>query len=887
MSRQRYEAVQAGLSDHINEHHGLNGSQDKDSAINSHNEADHNTHTPNHSSVDLQDLTSDLGDPYHFSEFDGGASNGESRRSSQTRHNASSGYGERNGGSHGSLDIPTSTGDYLHTQRSQSHTDLSGSGEFGSHHTSRTSQANHTAGRSYASDRDSRNGAVKHSTNITIDTASTRTDHRSNGIIHKENDGSSGSAYRSPPEFVSQSLPRLSAFGSPASSSVPGIIVPNSHQTSGLGDSLALQSRRLPISSPLSRNGISHSPRVGEPESGSLWATRSNSDYASLAERGEEGDNTYTYDKVDITIQRFLPVDIGTQTPPQTQPQIQIQTHPQAQLQTQTRTTHGRLHENNRLDSGGAGGLMQHAMIHSHSDSDALYKHAATARAAKLATCTSDSHHLHEDGNTQAEHKRGGNDSTSGMGSTIVNKDTGTDSQGTMEPSYAGASGSSRSADADPGQLEWAGHDTVVSQQPQQQQQQQQVDGANDANTHTPLRSDAEDMVFDRVVVCSGVFSKEHIPEIEGLHSFRGISIHSRAYDTAYPLFYKKKVLVVGSGSSGVDIALEAYQVAKETRMSVRRDGIWLQRRFFHGRPYDIFASRFLAYLPCVVRNLVSFATAKHVLNASDYNTDAPQGNRRSSQWEMMANYTPDSGLGALIMAGHIKLCPAIARVSERRVFFVDGTSYDCDVIVFCTGYLPDLTLMPDTLVDRVDVLDDTATPKRVPLLHEFVWPPKTPGLAYVGACHVYGSSFPVFEMQARWVAYVFSGKVPLGPPEQLAKAARDEAQYVVMSDAGVRDLVNPIIYQDRISRLLGAYPFGLNSRLKDMLLWPYLYLSTCTSWHYRLVGRDSFSTADEPHWAATVVNARRRVKNVFLYAGVGLALIVLTRKGLRLGINR
>eukprot|EP01134_Creolimax_fragrantissima_P000851 CFRG0851T1 len=345
--------------------------------------------------------------------------------------------------------------------------------------------------------------------------------------------------------------------------------------------------------------------------------------------------------------------------------------------------------------------------------------------------------------------------------------------------------------------------------------------------------------IFDRVVVCTGVFSKEYRPDIPGLDSFQGKVIHSRSYDRAFPLFHKKKVLVVGSGSSGVDIALEAYQVAKEVRVSVRGRGAWLQRRFLHGRPYDFFLSRSMVRLPAWLKTLLLSATTTHVwipdVDIKNYNKDkrpSATGNPTSasseSEWSSDGMiYTPDSGLGSLIQDKHVRVVPTIERCSKRRAYFSDGSSYDCDVIVFCTGYTPNNALMPERLVDR-------HPGTHAPILYEHVWPPKSPGLAYVGQCHVYGSSFPVLELQARWVSYVFSGMYGLGNSKDILRMAVDQSANVEVTH-GVRGVTDCIQYQDRIGSILGVNPFGWNN-LQDIWLWPYLFVSTSTAWHYRLV---------------------------------------------------
>ncbi|KAI5461231.1 hypothetical protein BGZ63DRAFT_414055 [Mariannaea sp. PMI_226] len=79
---------------------------------------------------------------------------------------------------------------------------------------------------------------------------------------------------------------------------------------------------------------------------------------------------------------------------------------------------------------------------------------------------------------------------------------------------------------------------------------------------------------FDAVVVANGHYSTPFIPNIKNLKEFNntypGICTHSKQYRTPHP-FASKKVVVVGNGPSGLDIALQINQECrKPALMSVR-----------------------------------------------------------------------------------------------------------------------------------------------------------------------------------------------------------------------------------------------------------------------------------------------------------------------------
>ncbi|KAK9873991.1 hypothetical protein WA026_002339 [Henosepilachna vigintioctopunctata] len=72
---------------------------------------------------------------------------------------------------------------------------------------------------------------------------------------------------------------------------------------------------------------------------------------------------------------------------------------------------------------------------------------------------------------------------------------------------------------------------------------------------------------FESVMVCNGHFNEPRLPHIQGQEKFKGFIIHSRKYRSKKP-FSKLKVLVVGAGPSGVDIALDLCEVAEKVVLS-------------------------------------------------------------------------------------------------------------------------------------------------------------------------------------------------------------------------------------------------------------------------------------------------------------------------------
>ncbi|KAG8186358.1 hypothetical protein JTE90_026778 [Oedothorax gibbosus] len=81
------------------------------------------------------------------------------------------------------------------------------------------------------------------------------------------------------------------------------------------------------------------------------------------------------------------------------------------------------------------------------------------------------------------------------------------------------------------------------------------------------VTKEKEIRIYDAVMVCNGHYSVPYFPEIKGLFEFKGTVIHS--HDYREPQAFKDlRVVVLGAGASGVDIAIEVSSAAKEVILS-------------------------------------------------------------------------------------------------------------------------------------------------------------------------------------------------------------------------------------------------------------------------------------------------------------------------------
>ena len=104
------------------------------------------------------------------------------------------------------------------------------------------------------------------------------------------------------------------------------------------------------------------------------------------------------------------------------------------------------------------------------------------------------------------------------------------------------------------------------------------ADAAADAVTET--------MTFDAVCVCSGLHEVPYMPQIPGIEGFSGLTLHSSQYKDR-ELFRDKRVLVLGCGETGMDLAYRAVLVGERAAISIKRGFLSVPYEGWGGVPLD------------------------------------------------------------------------------------------------------------------------------------------------------------------------------------------------------------------------------------------------------------------------------------------------------------
>jgi len=103
------------------------------------------------------------------------------------------------------------------------------------------------------------------------------------------------------------------------------------------------------------------------------------------------------------------------------------------------------------------------------------------------------------------------------------------------------------------------------------------------------------------LVVATGENAEPVVPDIDGIHAFRGLVMHSSDYRSGED-YRGKKVLVVGCGNSGMEVSLDLSNHNVHTSMVVR-DSVrrYITESSFHGSSFSISIASQLALTICLI----------------------------------------------------------------------------------------------------------------------------------------------------------------------------------------------------------------------------------------------------------------------------------------------
>eukprot|EP00117_Sycon_ciliatum_P025628 scpid36679/ scgid21233/ Dimethylaniline monooxygenase [N-oxide-forming] 5; Dimethylaniline oxidase 5; Hepatic flavin-containing monooxygenase 5 len=373
------------------------------------------------------------------------------------------------------------------------------------------------------------------------------------------------------------------------------------------------------------------------------------------------------------------------------------------------------------------------------------------------------------------------------------------------------------------------------------------------------VRSDCESPVpdpsqhiteeYDAVMVCNGHHHQPLWPDFPGQEKFKGHVIHSHSYKDPTSCgkgfnYHNKRVLVVGVGNSGADIAVELSRVTEKLYLSTRT-GLWVLPKFVDGMALDHTWTTNRLIQMCLPEAFTHSSFFTWLFSdVVEYKITKSQGDMKA--WGMRPKYravqshtTVNQDLLHRIGVGSIAMQDNVREVLEDGVVFEDGSVVQLDAIIFSTGYL----IRFPFLSKAISPVNDE---NHIRLHHFMINPKHSPTMVFIGFIQPVGALMPISELQARWAVQIFTGERGIPKPEELERRISSRLNelwkvFLRRPRHTTESLYSPIV--EALAEEIGCVPRLWNPRnwkvLKELLLSPHGWSVT-----YRLQGPGKWTGA-------------------------------------------
>ncbi|NMF85955.1 FAD-dependent oxidoreductase [Nodosilinea sp. P-1105] len=273
----------------------------------------------------------------------------------------------------------------------------------------------------------------------------------------------------------------------------------------------------------------------------------------------------------------------------------------------------------------------------------------------------------------------------------------------------------------------------------------------------------------DWVVVCNGVFSVPHIPQLQGQETFAGWVFHSS--QLSHPEIIRgQRVIVVGAGKSALDCATFAAHEAASSTLVFRKPH-WMVPRYFSDIRVDrVLFNRFSEQI------FPTYHSASSLERALRWGATPLIG-----LWKMTVSYVvkrlshiPDAmvpaiaatdglennGIGAefygVLQQGlvHIKSAQIVAYSGPDTVQLDTGEQLEADGVIFATGWQQRISFLSADLLQKIQKEGWFQ-------LYRHILPPEEPNLGFIGYA-ASGNTPLTAEISAHWLSQWFRGELKL-----------------------------------------------------------------------------------------------------------------------------
>ncbi|MFN3338076.1 MAG: flavin-containing monooxygenase [Dietzia sp.] len=300
---------------------------------------------------------------------------------------------------------------------------------------------------------------------------------------------------------------------------------------------------------------------------------------------------------------------------------------------------------------------------------------------------------------------------------------------------------------------------------------------------------------FSALVIANGTLSEPNIPGFAG--RFDGEVRHTSRYK--YPReLAGKRVLVVGGGNSGCDIAVDAVHHAESVDISVRR-GYHFVPKYLFGKPADTLNSG--RPLPARIKQFVDSRVLK-LFTGDPTRFGFPAPDHKLYESHPVVNSLILQHVGH----GDIGVRADIERFDGHTVHFRDGSSAEYDLIMLATGYVLHYPFLERRHLDWADG-------EAAPDLFLNIFPSRRHDLAVLGMLEASGIGWQGRYEQADLLARYLAARRDPSAAGRAAAEAVDRGRRGPRPDltGGYRYLgldrmayyVNKTAYRDAVTSLL------------------------------------------------------------------------------------
>lgn len=273
---------------------------------------------------------------------------------------------------------------------------------------------------------------------------------------------------------------------------------------------------------------------------------------------------------------------------------------------------------------------------------------------------------------------------------------------------------------------------------------------------------------FDALAIANGHHNQPVIPEFD-VSRFTGSASHSKFYRSRHD-YRDKRVMVVGIGNSGAQIAVDVSHDAAMTYLSVRR-GVYVLPHYLFGVRIDKALGPLNSWwikkiLPYPLHEMLLTSTYKLFI-ARHRDLGMP----RPDHWMMSCLPTMSENLANRIGDGKLEIVAGVERVEGTTVHLKNGKTVEVDSIIYATGYR---TTFPFLDKETFDASDNKVQ------LYKRIFHPRIDNLVFIGLFQAITWGFlDIMERQGQLAAQYLAGEYALPSVEQQIEDIAEERRRI------------------------------------------------------------------------------------------------------------